>query len=62
LTIQRGTRDERILLRGDRLIRFRDGRTTDEPVDREQLRSVVWDLFGVELPATPLVFESYAPS
>jgi N-hydroxyarylamine O-acetyltransferase len=61
LTIQRGTRDERVLLRGDRLIRFRDGRTTEQPVGREQLRGIARDLFGVELPATPLVFESYAP-
>jgi N-hydroxyarylamine O-acetyltransferase len=61
LTIQRGTRDERMLLRGDRLIRFRDGRTTEEVVGREQLRSIARDLFGVELPSTPLVFESYAP-
>jgi N-hydroxyarylamine O-acetyltransferase len=60
LTIQRGTRDERLLLRGDRLIRFRDGRSTEELVDREQLRNVARDLFGVELPTTPLVFESYA--
>jgi N-hydroxyarylamine O-acetyltransferase len=60
LTIQRGTRDERTLLRGDRLIRFRDGRTTDEPVRHDELRLVARDVFGVELPATPLVFESYA--
>lgn len=61
LTIQRGTRDGRTLLRGDRLIRFRDGRTTDEPVRHDELRRVARDVFGVELPTTPLVFESYAP-
>jgi N-hydroxyarylamine O-acetyltransferase len=59
LTIQRGTRGERLLLRGDRLIRFRDGRSSEEPVDRQQLRQIARDLFGVELPTTPLVFESY---
>ena len=59
LTIQRGTRKERTLLRDSILIRFRNGLTTEEPVARGQLRAVVWDEFGIELPQTPLVFDSY---
>ena len=59
LTIQAATREARTLIRGDSVIRFRDGWTTDEPIDRTQLRTAVRNLFGVELPATPLVFESY---
>lgn len=59
LTIQRGRRDERMLLRGDTLVRFRDGVTTEEPVARAQVRVVAREQFGVELPDTPLVFESY---
>ena len=59
LTIQRGTRDERTLLRDNMVIRFRDGRTTEEPVTRGQLRAVARDVFGIELPDTLLVFESY---
>lgn len=58
LTIQR-TRPggERTILRSDVLVRFRDGVSTEEPVDRSRLRAVVRDEFGVDLPATPLVFE-----
>ena len=59
LTIQRASRDERTVLRGDTLSRFRDGRTSEEAVPREQLRAVVRAEFGIELPATALVFESY---
>jgi N-hydroxyarylamine O-acetyltransferase len=59
LTIQRGTRKERTLLRDNMLIRFRNGLTTEEPVAREQLHAVVWDEFGIELPQTALVFDTY---
>jgi len=58
LTIQRTTREERTVLRSEALVRFRDGRMSEERVDHAQLRSTARDLFGVELPATPLVFES----
>ena len=58
LTIQRTTREERTVLRSEALVRFRDGLMSEEPVDRAQLRSTARDLFGVELPTTPLVFES----
>ena len=58
LTIQRTTRDERTLLRGDVIVRFRDGQVTEEPIDRARVREIARDLFGVELPDTRLVFES----
>ena len=58
LTIQRTTREERTLLRADMIVRLRDGQMTQEPVDRARIRAIARDLFGVELPATPLVFES----
>ena len=58
LTIQRTTREERTLLRSNVLMRFRDGQAIEEPVDRSRVRSIARDLFGVELPEVPLVFES----
>ena len=58
LTIQRVTRDERTIMRGDVIVRFRDGVSTEEPLDRSRLRTVARELFGVHLPATPLVCES----
>lgn len=58
LTIQRATRRERTILRSEALTRYRDGRMTEEPVARERLRDVARDLFGVELPSRPLVFET----
>jgi hypothetical protein len=59
LTIQRASRAERTLLRTGMILRFRDGQTTEEAVDRRQLRGIVRNLFAIELPDTPLVFESY---
>jgi N-hydroxyarylamine O-acetyltransferase len=59
LTIQRGTRVERTLLRDHMIIRFRDGRTTEDPVARGQLRAAVREVFGIGLPETRMVFESY---
>ena len=50
LTIQRSARDGRLVLRGDTLTRYKDGQAIEEPVAREQLRSVARELFGVELP------------
>ena len=57
LTIQRTTRDERTIMRGDVIVRFRDGVSTEEPLDGSRRRAVAWELFGVHLPATPLVCE-----
>ena len=59
LTIQAATREERRLVRGATVIRFRDGQTTEESIDPSAIRTVVRELFGIELPATPLVFETY---
>jgi N-hydroxyarylamine O-acetyltransferase len=58
LTIQRATRRERTILRGDVLTRYRDGRMVEEPVARERLRDVVRDEFAIELPSGPFVFET----
>jgi hypothetical protein len=35
---------------------------TEEPIEPAELRRVVRELFGIELPATPLVFETYDKS
>jgi N-hydroxyarylamine O-acetyltransferase len=58
LTIQRGSRVERTLIRDNMVVRFRDGQTTEAPIARGQLRAIVRELFGIELPDAPLVFES----
>jgi N-hydroxyarylamine O-acetyltransferase len=61
LTIQRSTRDERIILRGDLLERYRHGQLTVEAVDRSQVSRVARDVFGVELPPGPFVCELSTP-
>jgi N-hydroxyarylamine O-acetyltransferase len=58
LTIQRAARSERTILRTDVLTRYRNGRMTEEPVARERLRDVARDVFGVELPDSPLVADA----
>jgi N-hydroxyarylamine O-acetyltransferase len=60
LTIQGTKRAERTILRSDAVTRMRQGRIVDEPFARERLRDLARDLFGVELPASPLVFETGA--
>jgi N-hydroxyarylamine O-acetyltransferase len=60
LTIQRTRLDERTILRNDALTRMREGRIDDQPFARERLREVARELFDVELPARPLVFEGIA--
>jgi N-hydroxyarylamine O-acetyltransferase len=59
LTIQGATRDERRLIRGTTLVRFRDGQATEEAIEPAALRTAVREIFGIELPPTPLVFETY---
>jgi N-hydroxyarylamine O-acetyltransferase len=59
LTIQRTARDGRLILRGEMLTRYEDGRAIEQPVARDRVRDVAHELFGVELPSTPLVSESY---
>jgi N-hydroxyarylamine O-acetyltransferase len=60
LTIQRSSRDERIILRTGVLTRYRNGWMTDEPIDRAQLTQIARELFGVELPDGPLVLDTFA--
>ena len=57
LTIQRSARDGRVILRGDTLTRYKDGRAIEEPVARERVRDVARELFGVELPEGLLISE-----
>src|SRR5438309_7828216 len=47
LTIQRVTAGERLSLRGETLVRYRDGRTIEERIDRARLFEVARELFGV---------------
>ena len=58
LTIQRTTLAERVVLRSDAVVRFRDGITTEEPIDRARLRTIVRDLFGIDLTDATLLCES----
>ena len=60
LTIQRVTADERITLRGETLVRDRSGRASEERVDRARLSHVAREVFGIELPSGPFVFETAA--
>jgi N-hydroxyarylamine O-acetyltransferase len=58
LTIQRSARTGRLILRGDTLTRYADGRALEEPVARERLRDVARELFGVELPEGPFISDA----
>jgi N-hydroxyarylamine O-acetyltransferase len=58
LTIQRSARDGRLILRGETLTRYEDGRAIEAPVARDRVRGVARELFGVELPSTPLISET----
>ena len=60
LTIQRVTRDERITLRGETLVRDLSGRISEERIDRARLPHVVHEVFGIALPSGPFVFETAA--
>jgi N-hydroxyarylamine O-acetyltransferase len=55
LTIQRSARDRRVILRGNTLTRHEDGRVIEETIGRDRVRDVARELFGVELPAGPLL-------
>jgi arylamine N-acetyltransferase len=58
LTIQRSARDGRLILRGETLTRYEDGRAIEEPVARDRVRDVARELFGVELPEGPLISDA----
>lgn len=57
LTIQGVRGNDRIILRNDTLTRWSDGRMTEETIDRARMADVARQLFGVELPPGPFVFE-----
>jgi len=57
LTIQRSWRTERIVLRGDILERYRDGRSVTVSIDRREWPRIARELFGVTLPPGPFVCE-----
>jgi N-hydroxyarylamine O-acetyltransferase len=61
LTIQRTRRDERTILRNGTLTRYREGRMAEEPIERGRLHEVARDVFGVDLPSGPFLFEAAAP-
>ena len=54
LTIQKSTRHERVILRGDTLTMYRDGRPTERAVEPSRLAALAHELFGVTLPSTLL--------
>jgi N-hydroxyarylamine O-acetyltransferase len=58
LTIQRSSRDGRVILRGDTLTRYKHGLAVEEPIARERVRDVARELFGVELPERPLISDT----
>lgn len=57
LTVQRVVGNDRIILRNDTLTRWQNGRMTEETIDRSRRPQVARDLFGVNIPDGPLVFE-----
>ena len=57
LTIQYVNAANRVILRNETLTRWTDGRMTEETIDRARVRQTARDLFGVELPDGPLVYE-----
>jgi N-hydroxyarylamine O-acetyltransferase len=59
LTIQRSARDGRLILRGETLTRYEGGRAIEAAVARDRVRGVARELFGVELPSTPLISDTY---
>jgi N-hydroxyarylamine O-acetyltransferase len=59
ITIQRSSVAERLILRGDALTRYRDGRPTETAVAARDRSRLAQDLFGVTLPASPLVCDQY---
>jgi N-hydroxyarylamine O-acetyltransferase len=50
LTIQRTSRTERLILRGDKFVRYREGDVpTEETVTLERAREIARELFGIEI-------------
>ena len=61
LTIQGVRGSTRTILRHTVLSEYIDGVLRERPVDRAEVRTLARDLFGVQLPAAPLLYESAAP-
>jgi len=59
LIVQQTTREERTMLRHDGITRYRNGAVVAEVVDPAQLAAVARDLFEIDLPSGPYVFEQY---
>jgi len=55
LTIQRSHREERIVLRGDVLERYRDGRVTTSAITRHDWPRLAQEVFGTTLPRGPYI-------
>jgi hypothetical protein len=60
--MQRVKGSERTILSNLSVTRYTDGRMTTAPVDRAALPRLARELFEVELPSGPFVYESYAPT
>jgi N-hydroxyarylamine O-acetyltransferase len=59
LTIQRSGRTERLVLRGETLERYRDGRVEVESIDRRDWPRLARELFEITLPAGPYVCDAF---
>jgi N-hydroxyarylamine O-acetyltransferase len=57
LTIQRAREEERIILRGPSLARYRQGRLTEEPFAGSELRGRAQAVFEVDIGEGPFLFE-----
>lgn len=60
LTIQGVRGADRTILRSGVITRYVNGVLEESPIERADLRRHARDLFGIELPRDPLVFDSYA--
>jgi N-hydroxyarylamine O-acetyltransferase len=60
LTIQSVRGNDRTILRSGVVTRYVNGVLEESPIERADLRRHARELFGVELPHGPLVFDSYA--
>ncbi|HEY7286977.1 MAG TPA: arylamine N-acetyltransferase [Vicinamibacterales bacterium] len=60
LTVQGVRGNDRTILRSGVVTRYVNGVLEESPIERADLRRHARELFGVELPHDPLVFDSYA--
>ena len=57
LTVQRVTREERVILRPGVLTRYRNGERQDTPLQPGEVRTLVRELFGIDPGEEPLLYE-----